>query len=669
MSGLLWKLNRLRAMGAAEVLYRLRHASQAHWEQRGFGLARSGEPVEKYGQVWSTELSCEFDVAASRLTADRVLNGRFHVFALNDVEIGFPPQWNRDPLTGTTAPLTFGKTLNYRDESLVGNIKYLWESNRHLELVTLSQAYHLTKDQKYAFACRTLLQSWFEQCPYPLGPNWTSSLELAVRLLNWAFSWQLLGGSDSILFKEKEGKAFKTQWLTSIFQHCHFISGHFSLHSSANNHLMGEYMGLFVGSTIWPCWQESGKWQRVAYKGLEEEARKQNFPDGANREQGIWYHHEVADMLLLCGLTGRANGREFSPRYWRVLETMLEYVASMMDVAGNVAMIGDSDDAVMVRFVPDHSFPVFRSLLATGAVLFSRSDFASKAWAFDDKSRWLLGDEGVSAFNALLREAGDGTPVFRRIFSDAGYYILGKDFETEREVKLIVDAGPLGYLSIAAHGHADALAFVLSVAGREILIDPGTFTYNSPRMWRDYFKGTGAHNTVRVDGEDQSVSGGNFLWLKHAQAWCALWESGEDRDVFVGCHDGYRRLKDPVRHRRTLILDKANRKLHVTDRLECVGHHRVELLFHTSEACLVENVNGIIRVENGPVKVILRNMAPGWQVAVVIGQYSPPLGWVSRRFDERKPTHTIVWTGEIHGTTELLTELEIEIDQDFKLKQ
>ena len=90
---------------------------------------------------------------------------------------------------------------------------------------------------------------------------------------------------------------------------------------------------------------------------------------------------------------------------------------------------------------------------------------------------------------------------------------MGRDFGTKDEVIAVMDAGPLGYLSIAAHGHADCLAFTLAVAGRAILIDPGTYCYHSEPEWRDYFRGTAAHNTVRVDGCDQSEIGGAFMWL------------------------------------------------------------------------------------------------------------------------------------------------------------
>lgn len=662
MSSLLWKLNRLRVMGVAEIAYRMQLALHARLEQRGIGLARTGVPSAQFGSPWSAMQPGVQDVEPYRVAADRILAGRFDVFALQGAELGFPPRWNRDPKTGTEAPLTFGKTLNYRDENVVGDIKYLWETNRHQELVTLAQAWRLTGEMKYAEGCQTLLESWFEQCPYPLGPNWTSSLEHAVRLLNWSVAWQLLGGTGSPLFAGVDDQAFRRRWLDSICQHCHFIAGHFSKYSSANNHLFGEYMGLFIGALMWPCWKESARWQETAQAGLEEEALRQNAPDGVNREQAIWYQHEVADMMLLCGLAGKANGVGFSVVWWNRLEKMLEFIAALMDVGGNVPMIGDSDDAVMVRFSREPGFNAYRSLLAMGAVLFERADFARKAGAFDDKSRCLLGDKGATDFARLAAQPSAGSSpvgegVAKRAFPEGGYYILGDRFDTLDEVRIVADAGPLGYLSIAAHGHADALAFTLSAGGREILIDPGTFAYHTQKKWRDYFRGTSAHNTVRVDGVDQSMIGGNFMWLKHAKAWCEQWESDAGRDYFSGAHDGYRHLQDPVLHRRSLEFDKGARVLRVADTLECKGEHQVELFWHFSETCRIQ-VSGN-EISAGCDGCSVRFMMPGitWSPSVVSGQETPPLGWVSRRFDQKCNSSSVVWSGKISGTTTLHTEI------------
>lgn len=658
LTSFLWKLNRLRTMGAPEIFWRLRQTSQSKLEKLGIGLVHKvPNPSGRTGKP-SLMAFPTFDPQPYLQTADRILVGRYDIFSLKNVELNFPPKWNRDPRTGTVAPMHFGKTLNYRDETIVGDIKYLWEPNRHLELVTLAQAFSLTSDMRYAQGVRTLLESWFDQCPYPLGPNWTSSLEHAVRIVNWSIVWHLLGGEDSPLFQGENGTRFRQAWLRFIYLHLHFIRGHFSRHSSANNHLLGEYMGLFIGSITWPLWKKTRSWRDIAKKGLEEEVLKQNAADGVNLEQGIWYQHEVADMMLLCGLTGKANKVEFSPAYWKRLEAMLEFVASVMDVGGNMPMLGDSDDAVMVRFSAD-KINVYRSLLATGAVLFKRGDFKTKSVVFDDKSRWLLGDEGEDRFNALPVPSGGLS--FRRAFPEGGYCVFGSDLDSSEETRIVADAGPLGYLSIAAHGHTDALAFTLSIGGHEILVDPGTYAYHTQKEWRDYFRGTAAHNTVRVDGLDQSVPGGNFMWLKHARARCLKFESQPDRDVWEGEHDGYRRLSDPVGHHRSITYDKSDKMILVTDRLDAKKQHFVELHWHFSENCQVKIHDSRVVVRNNDVVLTMSMPGAEWRPELVNGRQDPPLGWISRGFDEKTPAPCVRWTGEIMGDTELSTQLKIDI--------
>src|SRR5262249_33801097 len=152
-----------------------------------------------------------------------------------------------------------------------------------------------------------------------------------------------------------------------------------------------------------------------------------------------------------------------------------------------------------------------RSLLASGALLYRRADFKGKAGTLDDRTRWLFGQSADESFAALGSAGRDGA-LPRRAFVDGGYYILGCDLQTPRELRPVVDAGPLGLGPVAAHGHADALSITLSVGGVQILVDPGTFIEHGDSPWRDYFRGTAAHNTIRVDGRDQSEPGGDSLW-------------------------------------------------------------------------------------------------------------------------------------------------------------
>jgi len=653
-----WYWNRLRCMSAPEVSHRVQRKLLAGLQRCGsFTASRVPEPAVRTTESWLHRIT-----PASReaycSAAEKILGGSLRILSLGDVSIGSVPRWNRNPRSGHDAPLSFGKSIDYRDQSLVGDIKYLWVFNRHLHLVTLAQAHSLTGDPRFLHGIREHLRSWMEQCLYLRGPNWTSSSELAIRLINWSAVWHLVGGISSDLFQGSEGYKFQRQWLDSIYRHGHFIRGSLSRFSSANNHLLGEAAGLFVATVTWPFWKDFAEWQAVARKELIRELELQNAPDGVNREQSVFYHRFVLEYAFIAALAGKANAVELPEGYWRRLESMLEFLSAITDVAGNVPMIGDADNCSVVALSQEPDFCPYRSLLGLGAVLFRRPAFKAKAGKIDDAVLWLQGESGRQTFSEVVA-CGESLPV-RREFPEGGYFVLGSDFETDREVRIVADAGPMGYLSLAAHGHADALAFTLFVAGREILIDPGTYAYQSKKMWRDYFRGTSAHNTIRVDRQDQSISGGNLMWLKHARVTREAWETSSSRDRLVASQHGYTRLRDPVDHRRELVFLKGERRLSIRDTLTCLRCHSIEMFWHFSERCKVGMEGSNVVAENGSITVVLSPPADFGDVKLLEGSESPVAGWVSREFDVKVPATTAVCRGEIEGTASLLTEISID---------
>ena len=636
-------------MTPVEVAHRTLRAMQARAERSGLvkAPAMPAPDFSRAGAVWIASRP-EIDPAKYVAAAERAADGQVDVFALRNAELGMPPRWNRDPKTGIEAPLAFGKTLDYRDADLVGDIKYLWEPNRHLHFVTLAQAYALSGRREYADALALQLDSWLLACPYGRGPNWSAALEPAIRLANWSVAWQL--GAEAC------DAEFKARWLRSVYEHAHFVRHWMSAHSSANNHLIGEAMGLYLAGTTWPYWPELREWAAHAKRILEREALAQNAPDGVNREHSAWYQHFVLQMLLASLLAGRAAGDAFSSAFEARIEAMLDFIASIMDAGGNVPMFGDADDGYILRLDPDAAASPFRSALALGALLFRRGDFKRKAGRLDDRARWLLGPGADREYEALDTVA-TGLPM-RQTFPDGGFYVLGAGLDTPQEIRAVVDAGPLGYTSIAAHGHADALSFTLSAGGREFLIDPGTFAYHTQEHWRQYFRGTAAHNTLRVDGLDQSEQGGNFLWLRKARAGCGLWLSSADKDCFEGWHDGYQRLEDAVRHRRLVELHKRERRLVIEDSVDLAGEHDVELFFHCDERCRVDPVPGGFMLERDGIAVTLI-LPPSGTSELYRGSLAPIAGWVSRRFDRREPTTTLAWRARLSAPALLRTEITV----------
>ena len=159
---IIWFINRLRCMSVPEVLHRVKVLVITSLEKRGLLLARLGEPdFAQDGSHWISVNTSQPEVSLEQWK--KLQAGYIKVFALEDYQLGQPPVWNRDPKTGTQSPLVFGKTLDYRSESIVGDIKYLWEPSRHLHIVALAQYYANTKHTECLKSIQMQLESWMEQ--------------------------------------------------------------------------------------------------------------------------------------------------------------------------------------------------------------------------------------------------------------------------------------------------------------------------------------------------------------------------------------------------------------------------------------------------------------------------------------------------------------------------
>jgi hypothetical protein len=622
---MVWMVNRLRCMSVAELGYRMQQAAVARVGRRRAGNpAPAPLPRTRVFCLGGTPQLAPPEAAALLAEAERILAGHVVLFAERSYDVGVPPAWNRDPETGVTGPSVFAADIAIANRDLVGDIKHVWELNRHLHLVRLAQAWGLSGERRWLHALGQQLGSWFEQCPPEVGPNWTSSLELGIRLVNWALVWQLVGGDDSPLFEGAAGARLRAAWLASIHAHCSHIARHLSRHSSANNHLIGELAGLYTAATVWPCWKQSAGWLAEARSELEQEAQAQFARDGVNREQAFAYHVFSSEFLFVAGLVGQAAGVPFSRGYWSTLQRALRFLRSVRDAGGNLPNVGDADDGIVFRLGAAGADRAAQ-LLALGDAVFGAQGER------DQGVRWLL-----HALPGARPEFDPHEPATGWSFPDGGYLLFGADFGGPREIKGLLDCGPLGYLGIAAHGHADALSMTLSVAGEQCLIDPGTYSYWQDQKWRDYFRGTSAHNTVRIDGQDQSVSGGRFMWLKKAVATIERMPQSPHEFEFRGSHDGYLRLPDPVRHLRSVRFDAASATLVVRDEFAAKKHHQAELFWHFAPGLNVRLTSTGLHVRGKAFALQMQVGGADLKLELVRGAENPPLGWASRGYEAKE---------------------------------
>lgn len=580
--------------------------------------------------------------------ADKLLEHKFEYFGFGEILLGKKVNFNHEYKRGIDTPLKFGPWIDYRDTDSYGDFKYFWEVPRLQHLTILAKAFYLTKNQRYANEVEEQLKSFLEQSPYLSGVNWIMPMEAGIRLVS--ICWITAFLKDYLHMNPKLCGVIEKL----IISHVEYISKNYSAYSSANNHLVGEAAGVFIASICFGDLKGMEKHRNNAYEMLSREVLHQHHEDGVNKEQAIHYQMFCFDFFLLAGLLGQHNGLDFTDEYWTTLEKSAEFIACMNNDAGQWIHIGDSDDGKAVALTSN--IDETRSMLATSAVLFDRADFKAIAKKVDEKTFWLLGEKGKNKFEQLTIHSP--RKPFRSEFPHGGYYVLHSIEPVN--VKLIFDCGPLGFESIAAHGHADSLSFILMVHGREFFIDTGTYTYVAEDPYRNYFRSTAAHNTIVIDGVDQSEMQGPFLWSKKANSFLEEFTSNDSFDNVSGWHDGYTRLANPVIHRRSIELDKKEALLSINDTIECDASHRFEQFFHLSEKCSIKRINERICQITNDGKTIKLKADKRTSITIAEGNEKPIMGWRSHAYDQKTAVKTIICRAEIDGNTTLTTTISLK---------
>ena len=586
--------------------------------------------------------------AALVADADRLLTGEWEMLGVVRTDM-VQPDWFYDPVTGRrSAPDRYAFALNQRDETAIGNIKQVWEVNRLQHLTLLAAAWYLTGEEAYAQRVAEQLRSWWRENPFLSGVNWTSGIELGVRLINFAWIRRLLDAWPGVadLFEHDDLALQQVRW------HQEYLAAFESRASSANNHVIAEAAGQLAASCAFPWFPESGRWRRDSARLLERELEHNTFPSGINRELASDYHGFVAELGFFAAIEASAAGVPLGDATWRLLCAMADAMASLVDERGQPPRQGDSDEGrVVLLDAPEHNR--WPTLLALGDALFGRLDW----WPL------VTADVGSVLSCALVgprQEPSDRPGERLDRFADAGITILRTAAADSPEIWCRCDGGPHGFLSIAAHAHADALSIEVRHGGVDILADPGTYCYHGEPEWRKYFQSTIGHNTAEIGGQWQSVRGGPFLWLRHAQGQEIDFTDEGNAARWTATHDGYRALRRAAAHKRSVWLDCGPRVLEITDQIDG-GSFAIRLAFHLGPAVHAE-LDGTIAGLSWPEAVtpgVARLVLPStlrWNLHR--GETGPILGWYSHSFGHRVPSGTLVGTGFSAPGVKLITRLE-----------
>jgi hypothetical protein len=572
-------------------------------------------------------------------SAEAILAGHWPVFGHNFDTAPADPDWHRDIRSGLRSdPAQFCFSVRYRDPERVGTVKYVWEPSRLHHVTVLAAAYRLSGDDRFAQHAAAHLKSWWRGNPPLRGIHWLSGIEIGMRLIAFVWTRRLLSGWPGVAALFERNPDF----LLQLHHHARWLAALHSRGSSANNHLIAEAAGLFIAATAFSGTVQQERWAALAAGILEQEALSQTFPDGLNRELAFGYHGYVLGLLLLAALEGEAGGRPLSDDCWHVLTRMADALAANLGSNLQPPRQGDGDDAFALMVDAPEAGP-WSPLLELAAKVLGARD-----WWPQPKGSSILAT--VAAPLARNRRGNDLRPTKRPdVFKDAGVTFLRT---ADDSISIRIDHGPHGFLSTAAHGHADALAFELSIGGRPVLIDPGTYCYQGEPQWRRYFRSTLSHNALEIGGADQAVQAGPFLWSTQPTSWV----ESRDEASLTAAHDGYRRLQTKTTHFRRFRLDRQAQLLAVTDWIEAASPMPVRLAFHLHPAVAVtlDRNRAELNWAGGSAVIDLPEQL-SWSLHR--GEERPPLGWFSPAFGEKIPTAALIGSGKVSQGERLETKL------------
>ena len=454
---------------------------------------------------------------------------RSHQIPLFDLklDLGSPIHWRRDPLSGRETPPRYFRRIHYLNVEEAGDHKFIWELNRHQHLVVLAQA----GDEASLQALFSELESWISQNPFQRGINWASALEVAFRALSWIQIYQNAGGRMT--------PEFRRQFLENLYRHGRHLEANLSIYFSPNTHLLGEAVALHALGVLFTDFPGAANWAETGRRWVANEYVRQVRGDGSHFEQSSYYHVYALDMFLFHACLAGASAQERT-----VLERMADFLEALLGHNGELPFLGDDD----------------------GGRLFH--PYGPRA---------MFARDTLRATNAFLGRAP--SKPRSRLFEDAGIAVMESG-----DRHILMDAGPFGPGS-AGHSHSDTLSIVVRSGQEWLLIDPGTFTYVGSPTERARFRGTGAHNTVRVAGRDQALAAGPFRWKDPPRVRVLEWSSSDTRDILMAecAYAGFI-------HRRRVVFEKPGR-LTITDDIDGPpGEHLVEQFWHAGSVNAVRHL-------------------------------------------------------------------------------
>jgi hypothetical protein len=464
--------------------------------------------------------------------ADEIVAGRVRLFGSEPVPLQLTMP---EPLEHWTVYEIRSKSNNQPDN----DIKFVWEPARFGWTYALGRAYHLSGDECYPAAFWRYSKTFLDANPPYWGSNWASAQEVALRLMAFVFAAQVFAPSAH---NTPERLARLAQ---SVADHAARIPPTLAYaRSQNNNHLLSEAAGLITAGLALPDHLQAARWLDIGRKWFIAGLQSQIAADGSYCQHSTNYHRLMLQLALWVHSVSSAKFQVPSvnsvPGTWNMaLVNATRWLLSLLDPeTGGVPNLGPNDGAYILPLTscPFHDY---RPVLQAASIAFlGERAFPEGPW--DEMGLWLCQ------------------------MSSAGRQVPGNQRSVPHDTSHVVHGtSSWAYLRVADFhsrpGHADQLHLDLWWRGLNVAQDAGTYLYNASPPWDNALAHTAVHNTLTVDGQNQMIRAGRFLWLDWAQGKLVAHEKADDGawERLVAQHDGYRRLG--IIHQRVVTAFREGR--------------------------------------------------------------------------------------------------------------
>ena len=455
----------------------------------------------------------------------QIMQGRFPFFNGPLLDLGQQHNWMQNPDTGYVYDAArHWTTINdYSREA--GDIKYVWEKARFAYLYdVIRYDYHYSEDcSNWVFA---EILSWINANQVNCGPHYKCSQEISLRVLNWTFALYYYRNAPALTTEVFDKIQYAIYWqLHHVYENINF-----SRIAVRNNHAITETLALYLGGLLYPQLPGAAKWKASGKYWFEQEIAYQVYADGSFLQFSMNYHRVVVQLLTWALRLAQLNGEHWNGMVLEQSRQSLVFLrACMNDSNGWLANYGANDGALFFRLNERH-YRDYRPQLQALAVLLDMDA--------------ALPEPCEDMYWYGLRPGKRLAPVLQPFkscfqFTAGGYYIC-----REKE--------GLTFLRCGNHkdrpSQADNLHLDIWYKGMNILMDAGSYKYNTDEATLKYFMGTASHNTVMLGDYDQMEKGPRFIWYNWTQCESAsLRETGTEY-IWEGVISAFRHVARGIRH-------------------------------------------------------------------------------------------------------------------------